>query len=218
MKVGTDGVLLAAWTRVKEESRILDVGTGNGVIALICAQRNENAEIVGVEILPGAAQDAEENFKHSPWADRLSLVQGDFLTSPIRGTFDLIISNPPFFTRSIPAADPARRFARHDDSLPAEKFFMRCSDLLRERGRISVIFPKNMLRRWTIAADTCGLHPVRVCHVFTLPNRDSSRVMVEFARFPAHETFMESILVQSRTGEYSEPYKNLVREYYSIFD
>lgn len=218
MKVGTDGVLLGAWARVTNAHRILDVGTGNGVIALLCAQRNASAEITGIEIIPGAAEDALENFSISPWSDRLKLIEGDFLTTDFTPGFDVIISNPPFFTRSIPAVDPGRRAARHDDALPAEKFFGRCAELLEEKGRVIVIFPKNTLKRWIKAADQWDLHPVRVCHVFTLPQKDSTRVMVEFARHPAHETFMESILIENRPGEYSEPYKKLLRDFYLIFD
>jgi len=103
MKVGTDGVLLAAWANVESATHILDVGTGTGVIALICAQRNSCATIEAIEIDAGSAQDARENFAVSTWNVRLRLHEGDFLKIASGEKFNLIISNPPIsLTRCVP--------------------------------------------------------------------------------------------------------------------
>jgi tRNA1Val (adenine37-N6)-methyltransferase len=130
MRVGTDGVLLGAWANVDGAKHILDVGSGTGVIALICAQRSQDALVEAIEIDEGSAEDARYNFSLAPWQGRLKLHQGDFLKIASKEKFDLIISNPPYFSQSLRAADPSRNAARHDDSLPAEQFMAKAKGLL----------------------------------------------------------------------------------------
>ena len=214
MKVGTDGVLLAAWANVKDAKKILDVGTGTGVIALICAQRNSESLIDAIEIDAGSANDARANFSQSSWRDRLNLVEDDFLHHTFDQSYDLIISNPPYFTHSLRATNPSRNAARHDDSMPASEFLKKASGRLNDNGLVSVIFPKDSLERWSEEAHNFGLNASRVCHVFTLPTKDSVRVMVEFSRNEIHEAVMESILIETRRGEISEAYKQMVKDYY----
>jgi tRNA1Val (adenine37-N6)-methyltransferase len=214
MKVGTDGVLLAAWAMVSDTPRILDAGSGTGVIALICAQRNHAAQIEAIEIDSGSAQDARENFSASPWSIRLRLHEGDFLRIASGEKFDLIISNPPYFSDSLRAINPSRSAARHDDSLPAPAFMLKSSQLLARHGRITVIFPKIQLERWSREAARFDFYPERICHVFTLPTRDSSRVMVEFSHLHPAEPKMESILIEKSPGLWSEAYKDLMRDYF----
>ena len=101
MKIGTDGVLLGAWTDIEGDSRILDVGTGTGLIALMLAQRNASAEIVGVDISHEAIEEARDNFLNSPWAKRLSVTEGDVCSFESNEKFDHIVSNPPYFVDSL---------------------------------------------------------------------------------------------------------------------
>ncbi len=215
MRVGTDAVLLAAWARCNEASRILDVGTGTGVIALICAQRNLRAVIEAIEIDEGSAEDAKENFTASPWSDRLRIHWGDYRKITSTDQFDFIISNPPYFTDSLRPTNPTRNTARHDDSLPAEAFIQKTKTLLSAHGRLAIILPTNALERWVKEAGTIGLKPDRICTVHTLAYKSASRVMVEFAFHFPNEPIMESILIEKSPGEKSEAYKLLVREYYT---
>jgi tRNA1Val (adenine37-N6)-methyltransferase len=214
MKVGTDGVLLAAWAHVDHASHILDAGTGTGVIALICAQRNQAAQVEAIEIDSGSAQDARENFAASPWSDRLRLHEGDYLRIARGQTFDLIISNPPYFSDSLRAINPSRSAARHDDSLPAPAFMLKSYQLLSKTGKIAVIFPKTQLEKWSGEAARFDFYPERICHVFTLATKDSSRVMVEFSHLHPVEPKMESILIEKSPGHWSEAYKELMRDYF----
>lgn len=214
MKVGTDGVLLAAWASIENAGSILDVGTGTGVIALICAQRNSEAEIAAVEMDSGSVLDARQNFSSSPWPSRLHLYKGDFLKLNSSEKFDIIISNPPYFSDSLRAINPSRNAARHDDSLPAPAFMLKASDLLSADGKIAVIFPKTQMERWSHEASRFDFFPERICHVFTLPWKDSSRVMVEFSHRHPHEPRMESVLIEKSPGVWSETYKDLVRDYF----
>ena len=215
MRVGTDAVLLAAWVRFLDCTHVLDVGTGTGVIALISAQRCPTAMIEAIEIDQGSAEDARENFEQSPWSERLKIHLGDFLKIATSEKFDLIISNPPYFTHSLRAADPIRNAARHDDYLPSDAFMRHSSGLLKPDGRIALIFPKSELERWVLDAATMGLKPARICHVFTLAHKDAARVMIEFCFNAPAEPEMDSILIQKSPGEPSDAYKQMTTEYYT---
>jgi tRNA1Val (adenine37-N6)-methyltransferase len=216
MRVGTDGVLLGAWANVDGAKHILDVGSGTGVIALICAQRSQDALVEAIEIDEGSAEDARYNFSLAPWQCRLKLHQGDFLKIASKEKFDLIISNPPYFSQSLRAADPSRNAARHDDSLPAEQFMAKAKGLLAPEGKIALIFPKNQLSRWTFAAEESGIFPSRICHVFTLPHKDASRVLVEYVKSSSpSEPLMESILIEFSPGQFTEAYKTITKDLYT---
>jgi tRNA1Val (adenine37-N6)-methyltransferase len=215
MRVGTDAVLLAAWVRFDSCTHVLDVGTGTGVIALICAQRCPTALIEAIEIDQGSAEDARDNFERSPWSNRLKIHLGDFLKIATSEKFDLIISNPPYFTHSLRAADPIRNAARHDDFLPSDAFMKHSRGLLKPNGRVALIFPKSELERWVIDGAVVGLNPVRITHVFTLAHKDAARVMVEFCFNSPEEPEMDSILIQKSPGEPSDAYKLMTTEFYT---
>lgn len=215
MRVGTDAVLLAAWVKLSNCSHVLDVGTGTGVIALICAQRCSRASIEAIEIDQGSAEDARDNFEQSPWSERLKIHLGDFLKIVTTDKFDLIISNPPYFTHSLRAADPIRNAARHDDYLPSDAFMRHAKGMLNPEGRVALIFPKSELERWMMDAEAVGLKPSRICHVFTLAHKDAARVMIEFSFHTPTEPEMESILIQKSPGEPSDAYKQMTTEFYT---
>jgi tRNA1Val (adenine37-N6)-methyltransferase len=215
MRVGTDAVLLAAWVSLENCTHVLDVGTGTGVIALICAQRSASSVIEAIEIDQGSAEDARENFKQSPWNDRLKIHLGDFLKIVTSDKFDLIISNPPYFTHSLRASDPIRNAARHDDYLPSDAFMRHSKRMLKPDGKIALIFPKTELERWVLDAAAVGLRPARISHVFTLAHKDAARVMIEFSFHAPLEPEMESIIIQKSPGEPSDAYKQMTTAYYT---
>ncbi len=214
MKVGTDAILLSVWARVTKAYNILDVGAGTGIISLICAQRNERAIIEGIEIDAGGFEDASLNFASSPWKDRLQAHLCDFLDFETDKTYDVIISNPPYFSNSLRASDPSRSAARHDDSLPAQAFLEKSSKILKKDGFLAVIFPTNQMDKWDSEAKLNGLYPSRICHVFTLPNRESQRVMVEYKTSPFDFPELESVLIEKSPGQPSEHFKSLTREFF----
>lgn len=217
MRVGTDAVLLASWANMSDAKHVLDVGTGTGVIALMCAQRTSEALVEGIEIHEGSAEDARLNFTNSPWKNRLRLHAGDFLKIVSGEKFDRIISNPPYFSQSLRASDPDRSAARHDDYLPADAFLRQCKKLLSENGVVALILPTRELERWMEEAMKVGLWPKRICHVFTLAHKDPARVMLELSFKSGSEPEMESILIQKSPGEFSEAYKNLTKAFYMKF-
>jgi len=215
MKVGTDAVLLAAWARVENAAHILDVGTGTGLIAIMCAQRNASALIDAIEIDEGGAQDARENFLRCPWHARLKLHEGDYLKIVSEKKFDLIISNPPYFSQSLRASNPSRNAARHDDSLPMEAFLKQTKRLLQPHGVVALVLPIGAFERWTEAAAQVGMHIVRVCHVFTSAQKQATRVLLELECNENEEPEIQSLLIQDRNGEKSESYKELTRAFYT---
>lgn len=228
MKVGTDGVLLGAWAPVEGARRILDVGTGSGVIALQMAQRAPEARIVAVEIDPEAARQAAANVAASPWADRIEVVCTDFAQLTAEEPFDLIVSNPPYFVNSLQNPDAQRAKARHSDSLPYDLLLERAAELLAPSGRFALIFPVEPLADVMGAATRHGLALDRLTRVFTKP-RQCKRLLCAFMhkpqaeqlpqhtaeQLPAHQE--EQIIIQDEQGHYTEDYRQLTAPFYLHF-
>ena len=228
MKVGTDGVLLGAWAPVKGARRILDVGTGSGVIALQMAQRAPEARIVAVEIDPEAARQAAANVVASPWADRIEVVCTDFAQLTTEEPFDLIVSNPPYFVNSLQNPDAQRAKARHSDSLPYDLLLEHAAELLAPSGRFALIFPVEPLADVMESATSHGLALDRLTRVFTKP-RQCKRLLCAFMHKPQAEQFPqhtaeqlpahqeEQIIIQDEQGHYTEDYRQLTAPFYLHF-
>lgn len=220
MKVGTDGVLLGAWASVGGARRILDVGTGSGVIALQMAQRAPEAHIVAVEIDPEAAQQAASNVAASPWADRIEVVCTDFAQFTTDEPFDLIISNPPYFVNALQNPDAQRAMARHTDSLSYNVLCKRVSELLAPSGQFTLISPVEQLKELTAAAEEHGLGLKVMTRVFTKPNL-CKRLILSYLHLPK-EGYLpkykeDQICIQDEQGNYTEPYRQLTAPFYLHF-
>ncbi|MEM6725409.1 MAG: methyltransferase [Bacteroidota bacterium] len=140
-KVGTDGVLLGAWAQTCNPNHILDIGTGTGLIALMLAQRYSMAQIHALEIDPMASQDARLNFEAAPWTDRIELFEEDVNQWKAPVTYDLIVSNPPYFQNGLKPASDNRRQARHQDSLNLVQLFHRSAKMITQNGQLCIILP-----------------------------------------------------------------------------
>lgn len=141
MKVGTDGVLLGAWCPVEGKHRVLDAGTGCGVIALMIAQRNSQAVIDAIDIDHDAVVEASFNFGNSPWSGRLIPIEGDYNELEKEKRYDLIISNPPFFSNGVLPTGDARTAARHTGLLSYSQLIHGAAGLLQEEGSLAFISP-----------------------------------------------------------------------------
>lgn len=219
MKVGTDGVLLGAWARIEPcHRRILDVGTGTGLVALMAAQRTEEwgARIVGVEIDHSAALDAEENVASSPWSDRVEIVASPIQTYSSDEPFDHIISNPPYFVDSLTSPDSGRTTARHTTSLRFDELAAESAARLTEEGILSLILPYDAAAEMTLSAVRAGLFLCRRTDVSSKASRGPLRSLLEFGR-KARPTLRDSLVIHSATGDYSEPYRTLTRDFYLKF-
>ena len=142
MKVNTDGVLLAAWTNLEGVKTALDIGAGTGLISLMLAQVSDSI-ITGVEIEKNAAEEAVQNVQNSKWASRVSIINSSFqeFANVAESKFDLIITNPPFFTNSLKNAKPHLSMARHNHLLPFADIIAGAKQLLSETGKLSLILP-----------------------------------------------------------------------------
>ena len=217
MKVGTDGVLIGAWASVMEQTqRILDIGTGTGLIALMLAQRSGQAQVVGVEIDAESAEQARENVARSPWSERMEIVCAPVQEFSADEKFDLIVSNPPYFVDSQKCPDEGRTTARHTDSLSFTELMRSVSRLLAPDGRFAVIIPVEAAMS-VIAAG--ALHLVRRCDVHTKPTGQPKRVMLEFSPRFEGAALRETLTIGDGTaGGYSPEYKALTRDFYLKFE
>ena len=213
MKVGTDGVLLGAWTPVEGVRQILDVGTGTGLIALQLSQRNAEAYTTAVEIDPVAAEQARENVTASPWAERIEVVCTDFGNYHPDRKFDLIVSNPPYFVDALKCPDRQRNTARHTDSLSYEQLFAHAAMLLAEWGKVCVIVPAEVEQEVIDAAWRHHLNLVRRMRVYTKPGKPCRRVMMSlaFTTEPCHE---ETLCIEHEHHHYTPEYIALTRDFY----
>ena len=158
MKVGTDGVLLGAWADTHNATRILDIGTGTGLLALMLAQRAPHAEITAIEIDPAAVEQAAANAQNSPWGNRIRIIGGDFGKHIFKEKFDLIVSNPPYFCNSLKNPDEKRKTARHDDTLTQETLAKGIAEIIAKNGTACVIYPTAEGESFIRTASSFALH------------------------------------------------------------
>ena len=213
MKVGTDGVLLGAWTPMNNAKCILDVGTGTGLIALQLAQRNRQARIIALEIDSAAVTQATENVFRSPWADRIKVICHDFQTYNPEHRFDLIVSNPPYFVDALKCPDKQRSMARHASGLNYVSLFRKSAHLLAEEGMISVIIPSEVEKMVMDAAWDSRLFPLRRMQVFTKPGKPCRRILLAFCH-QEKECVEESLCIETGHNEYTADYIALTKDFY----
>jgi tRNA1Val (adenine37-N6)-methyltransferase len=223
MKIGTDGVLLGAWVSLAEKpERILDIGTGTGVIALQLAQRGSAQNIDAIEIDAQAFEQCTENFEASPWSERLYCYHAAIqeFASEMDDTYDLIISNPPFYSENYKPEGKARNTARFNDALPFQHLLVCAAHLLSDRGKFAVILPKKEEIEFIELAQETGLYPKRICRVRGNINSEEKRTLLEFSLLPKgkrgreKEIKIESLTIETDRHNYTEDYIQLVKYFY----
>ena len=221
MKVGTDGVLLGAWADVADAKRILDIGCGSGLVALMLAQRCEAAQVVGVEIDEAAAQDAIDNAARSPFAERIDVVQTDVLKFAQDNSqkFDCIVCNPPYYEEDVLPPTAQRAQARHTagGGLTFAALLQAVSLLLdadeATTARFSVVLPTVAAPNFIALAAVHGLDLIRRTDVVTRRSKPCKRVLLEFS--PHTRPLQRSTLELLGVGnERSEEYDELCKDFY----
>ena len=213
LKVGTDAVLLgAAMTIPASGGLALDIGTGTGVIALMAAQRSSELRITGIDIDSASAAEAEYNFRHSLWADRLSA-----LCTPLSGyrpaeKFALIFSNPPYYDCSLRNPDEREASARHSDSLSYREILEFAAGHLQPGGRLAMILPSEQIVSVRRCAVSFGLHALRILGIRTTERKMLKRMVIEFGAQKGEPEISEITLM--RDGSRSEEYSRLTEEFY----
>jgi tRNA1Val (adenine37-N6)-methyltransferase len=219
MKVGTDGVLLGSWSRLENASRLLDVGAGSGLIAVMLAQRS-GAIIDGVEIEKNACLQARKNATGSPWHNRINLyhdsIQHFSETTTLR--YNGIVSNPPYFQNSLKPPVKSRSMAKHDAGLDYATLLSCSSKLLVAGGRLSIIIPAVEQKQFTGLADFHRLQPSRLTWVRPAPGKPYSRCLMEFSAM-AGMTYIENELIirMDDLKSYTADYIELTKDFYLGF-
>lgn len=212
MKVGTDGVLLGAWGCVEGHS-ILDVGTGTGLIALMAAQRNPDAHVVGIDIDESAIVQARENVAESPFGRRIECILQDVLTFEPGVSFDAILCNPPFFTEDTLPDDKGRALARNNVSMPFSLLIRKVATLLAENGIFALIVPSALVLEIVGLCLENELHLVRRCQVHTTAKKPPRRTLLEFSRHDRN-CDMQTLCLVADNGGRSQQYQELTKDFY----
>ena len=214
MKVGTDGVLLGAWANINKASRILDVGTGTGLVALMLAQRTKsNTVITALEIDKAAVEQAKENINKSPWFNSIHIIEIDYKEFSSNDKFDIIVSNPPYFIDSLKCPNNERSKARHNHDLTYEELIRKSSELLSEEGLFTVILPIETSDIFKNMAETYNLHLIKQLFVRTKPNIEPKRTLMTFS-FHQQPLVKEYLLIEIERHQYSDEYVNLTKDFY----
>lgn len=217
MKVGTDGVLLGAWARVEHCKRILDMGTGTGLVALMAAQRS-GADIVAIDLDADAVAQASENVVASPWKERIHVLEADarnleFKIQNSEFFFDSILCNPPFFENSLKSPNAARTMARHTDTLTFDELARSASRLLAPEGELSVVIPYDRAHDMTVSAACNGLFATRQTIVVPVEGGKPKRILMAFTREGAAHA-VETLCIHDAQRYYTPEYVHLVEDFY----
>ena len=213
MKVGTDGVLLGAWAPIHlrlDDLRftILDVGTGSGLIARMLMQRCPEAEVEGIDIDEAAVEQACENGVKAYCAK----------VQDWQGSYDLIVSNPPYFRNSLKNPDEGRKTARHTDTLSYEDLIRHSARLLKEGGQLAVILPAEEEEEVRSLAARYSLYCTRITRVYSKASKPARRVLLCFAKLKIEDLRLkieeDPLILEDVKGGRSLPYQELCKEFY----
>jgi tRNA1Val (adenine37-N6)-methyltransferase len=217
MKVGTDGVLLGAWVSLSgSEKKILDIGTGTGVIALMLAQRTKS-NIDAIEMEENAFLQAQDNIDSSPWAARVKVYHKSLQEFNPEKEYDLIVTNPPFFSKALKNPDKNKSIARHNHTLRQEDLIEFCENNLHQEGKLALILPVNEAKTFMDKSENNKLHCSRITYVKPTPAQQHKRMLMEFSRIkkPLIEDYL--IIENNKRHDYSQAYIELTKAFYLHF-
>ncbi len=215
MKVGTDGVLLGAWADVEYAATALDAGTGSGLISLMISQRNPRAVIDAVECSLGACQDAIKNTGASPMGQNIKVMNDDITTMTLSDhAYDLIISNPPFFTESLKSPDSGRAGSRHEDTFGVGWLLENAARLLTSRGTIAFIAPSSRDNEIEFIIELHRLHTLRKCSVIPVAGKPAKRTMWQLSPVLTDTTEYSTLTIRNNDHSLTPEYKELTSDFY----
>ena len=217
MKIGTDSVLLGAWTPIENKPfSILDIGAGTGILSLMLAQRSAAEQIDSLEIDEDAYEQCVENFENSPWSDRLFCFHAgldEFIEEP-EDEYDIIISNPPFYSEDYKSDTSQRDLARFQDALPFEDLVEAADLLLSENGIFAVIIPFKEEERFIDLCAEVELFPVKVTRVKGSYTTPIVRSLLAFKRYELSVLEADELVIEINRHEYTDDYINLTKDFY----
>jgi tRNA1Val (adenine37-N6)-methyltransferase len=217
MKIGTDGVLLGAWAPLENNPfSILDIGTGTGIISLMLAQRSHADQIDALEIDEEAYEQSVDNFENSPWSDRLFCFHAgldEFMEEP-EDEYDLIVSNPPFYTNDFKSATEQRDLARFADAMPFEDLIEAADLLLSENGILAVIIPFKEEENFLALAKEYELYPLKITRVKGTPTTEIKRSLLAFSRIEKIDLPTDELIIETARHIYTPEYIELTKDFY----
>ena len=217
MKVGTDGVLLGAWCSLESLPKtILDIGTGTGIISLMLAQRSSAISIDGVEVDPSAYMQTVDNFENSDWSDRLYCYNASFqkfADDTNKETYDLIVSNPPFYTEDYITKSSSRNKARFTSSLTFKELIGGISKILSKSGFFSTIIPFKEESTFICLAEQHSLHLNKICRVQGNKNSEIKRSLMTFS-FNKVKISETNLIIENSRHKYTKEYEELTNNFY----
>lgn len=214
MKVGTDAMVLGASLPQNKQGRALDIGSGTGVLALMLAQRNPLLMVDAVELDETAASEAAENFSRSPFSDQIRLHHCDILEFEAQQSYDLIVSNPPFFTNSYKAEGESRNLARHTERLPLEQLAHCIAKWLSAQGRAYVILPVEEYQKLLSLLNKHQMQPIEEIKIWATADKLSRNIGV-FSKEKGGELLQSSLLIRESDGRYTEAYIDLTKDFHN---
>jgi len=217
MKIGTDGVLLGAWAPIHNHPfSVLDIGTGTGIIALMLAQRRAAQQIDALEIDEAAYEQATDNFENSPWNDRLFCFHAgldEFIEEP-EDEYDLIVSNPPFYSEDYKTENESRDLARFQDAMPFEQLLEAADLLLSEHGIFAVIIPFKEEENFIALANEFELYPLKITRVKGTPTTELKRSLLAFSRTETTDLPIDELVIETARHVYTPEYIELTKDFY----
>lgn len=214
MKIGTDAVLLGAAMRPPLQGHILEVGCGCGIISLMQAQRS-NAIVHAIDIDYNSVKEAAQNFGQSPWKNRLLATHSSLQQYAVscRQKYDLVISNPPYFTNSLKNQTGSKTLARHNDQLPFNELISCSKNLLVPEGRMQLVLPANEQNNICSYARKYGLSLSRIIYVHPKPDKEANRIITEFSLANIAHVESQQLQLRNAGGEYSTDYIALLKDF-----
>lgn len=216
MKIGTDGVLLGAWTPlINNPYNVLDIGAGTGILSLMLAQRSNAEQIDAIEINEDAYEQCVENFEASPWSDKLFCFHAgldEFVDEP-EDEYDLIISNPPFYTDDYKSDNTSRDLARFENALPFEELIEAAALLLSDNGIFSVIIPYKEEERFVAMCKELDLFPLKITRVKGTTTSEIKRSLLAFCRIE-QTPLIDELIIEISRHNYTSEYIELTKEFY----
>jgi tRNA1Val (adenine37-N6)-methyltransferase len=217
MKIGTDGVLLGAWTPIDNNPySILDIGTGTGIIALMLAQRSAAEQIDAFDIDENAYEQSTDNFENSLWNDRLFCFHAcldEFVEEP-EDEYDLIVSNPPFYSEDYKSDNEQRDLARFQDAMPFEDLIEAAALLLSENGIFSIIIPFKEEENFLALAKEYELFPLKITRVKGTPTTEIKRSLMAFSRNETANFPIDELIIETARHIYTPEYITLTKDFY----
>ena len=217
MKIGTDSVLLGAWCPIENQPfSVLDIGAGTGILSLMIAQRSTAEQIDAIEIDENTYEECVENFENSPWSDRLFCFHAgldEFVEEPEQ-EYDIIISNPPFYSENYKTNSESRDLARFEDALPFKDLVEAADLLLSENGIFAVIIPYKEEERFIDLCSEVELFPIKVTRVKGSHSTPIVRSLLAFKRYELSVLEADELVIEINRHEYTDDYINLTKDFY----